>query len=321
MARMDQGLFGPDSVAWRMHADPAMLAGGMRALLVQALEPRAMAGVDQHSKFREDPWGRLRKTSLFVQRTTFGDTAEAEAACAEVRNIHDHVHGVDPVTSEHYSARDPELFLWIHAVEVHSFVIAYRSYAGRLSEEDADRYVAEMVRVAELVELPKGMAPTTMGELREYLRGVQGLQVTPAAREGLQTILSPPMPAALRPLWVVPAAAAIAILPNFARRMYGLPWFPPATMPVRVGVFALTRTMNTLLQRPPIIREARARAAADCLSSPPAAVASEPTEQRPEITPWPSPRSGPRRPPSSSSPCTRATPSASTSSGADWAAR
>ena len=66
----DQGLFGPDSVAWRLHADPVMLIGGMRALLVQALEPRAMAGVDQHSKFREDPWGRLQRTTNFVMATT-----------------------------------------------------------------------------------------------------------------------------------------------------------------------------------------------------------------------------------------------------------
>jgi uncharacterized protein (DUF2236 family) len=239
-----------------------MLAGGMRALLVQALEPRAMAGVDQHSKFREDPWGRLRRTSEFVQHTTFGDTPTAEAACAQVRHVHEHVHGVDPTTGRAYSATDPDLLLWIHAVEVESFVIAYRAFAGRLSDEDADRYVAEMVRVAELVELPTGMAPRSMAELRGYLRSVTGLQVTPAARDGLRTILSPPMPLPLRPLWLVPATAARAILPDFARRMYGLPWFPPATLPVRANVFALTRAMNAFLPRSPIIREARARVAA-----------------------------------------------------------
>ena len=259
---MDIGLFGPDSVAWRLHADPAMLAGGMRALLVQALEPRAMAGVAQHSGYRDDPWGRLQRTTGFVYATTYGDTATAERAAARVRKVHESICGFDPVSARWYRADDPDLLLWIHAVEVHSFVVAYRAYAGRLSDEDADRYVAEMVRVAELVELPRDMAPTSMGELREYFSGVTGLQVTPEAREGMRTILYPPMRLALRPLWTIPATATLAILPGFARQMYGLPWFPPATLPVRAHVFALTRLMNFVLPAPPIIRRARARLAA-----------------------------------------------------------
>jgi uncharacterized protein (DUF2236 family) len=256
---MTTGLFGPDSVAWRIHADPAMLAGGLRALLVQALEPRAMAGVDQHSKYRDDPWGRLRRTTEFVYETTYGDRAAAEAACARVRRVHEHVRGVDPATGRVYAASDADLLLWIHAVEVESFIVAYRAYAGRLGDGDADRYVAEMATVAELVELPAAMAPRSMGELHEYLRGVRGLRITPGARDGMRTILAPPMPIALRPLWLIPATATVAILPRFARRMYGLPWFPPATIPVRVNVFALTRAMNLLFPPPPIIRDARER--------------------------------------------------------------
>jgi len=256
---MDDGLFGPESVAWRLHADPAMLAGGLRALLIQALEPRAMAGVVDHSGYQADPWGRLRRTTEFVYQTTYGDTETALDACAKVRRVHERVRGFDEVSGRPYSASDPDLVLWIHAVEVHSFVAAYRAYAGRLSDEDADRYVAEMVRVAELVELPPGMAPRSMGELREYLRGVEGLAITPGARDGMRMIFAPPMPLAFRPLWLVPATATLAILPGFARRMYGLPWFPPATLGVRANVFALTRAMNVLLPRPPIIRDARER--------------------------------------------------------------
>jgi uncharacterized protein (DUF2236 family) len=262
MPAMDTGLFGPDSVAWRLHADPAMLAGGLRALLVQALEPRAMAGVDQHSRYRVDPWGRLQRTTEFVFLTTYGDHATAEAACEKVRRVHERVQGLDPTTGRWYRASDPDLLLWIHAVEVHSFVVAYRAYAGRLDDEDADRYVSEMVRVAERVELPVGMAPRTMGEVREYLRSVDGLEVTPAAREGLRMIFFPPMPLPLRPLWAIPAMATLAILPRVARRLYGLPWPAPVTLPVRANVFALTRVMNTLLPRDPIIRRARARVAA-----------------------------------------------------------
>jgi uncharacterized protein (DUF2236 family) len=221
-----------------------------------------MAGVEQHSGYQADPWGRLQRTTGFVYATTYGDTATAERAASTVRKVHEHVHGFDPVSGRWYRADDPDLLLWIHAVEVHSFVIAYRAYAGRLSDGDADRYVAEMVRVAELVELPRGMAPRSMGELREYLGDVPGLIVTPAAREGMRMIFYPPMPLALRPLWAIPATATLAILPGFARRMYGLPWFPPATLPVRANVFALTRLMNAFLPSPPIIRKARARLAA-----------------------------------------------------------
>jgi uncharacterized protein (DUF2236 family) len=258
---MDVGLFGPDSVAWRLHADPAMLAGGLRALLVQALEPRAMAVVDQHSLYRSDPWGRLQRTTEFVLSTTYGDRATAEAACEKVRKVHDRIRGVDPTTGRWYTASDPDLLLWIHAVEVHSFVAAYRAYAGRLDDVDADRYVAEMVRVAELVDLPVGMSPRSMGELREYLRGVPGLQMTPAAREGMRMIFFPPMPLALRPLWAIPATATVAILPRVALRLYGLPWIAPASLPVRANVYALTRVMNVVLPPSPIIRRARARVA------------------------------------------------------------
>ena len=137
MSTADAGIFGPDSVAWRIHADPAMLIGGLRALLVQGLEPRAMAAVDQHSAFREDPWGRLERTTKFVLATTYGDTAAAEAAAALVRKVHTHIHGVDPVTGQAYAANDPDLLLWIHAVEVESFLLAYRTYAGRITARKA----------------------------------------------------------------------------------------------------------------------------------------------------------------------------------------
>jgi uncharacterized protein (DUF2236 family) len=255
----DAGYFGPNSVAWRLHSDPVMLVGGMRALLVQALEPRAMAAVDQFGKFREDPWGRLERTSNFVLATTFGDTATADAAAATVRAVHSRIHGVDPHTGREFAANDPDLLLWIHAVEVESFVVAYRAYAGCLSRADADRYVAEMARVAELVELPPAMAPRSMREVHDYLRSVEGLAVTPAAREGLRTILAPPMPTLLRPAWAIPATAAIAILPGYARRMYGIPWFPPATIPVRAGVFGLSRVMKSVRPGHPVVRAARER--------------------------------------------------------------
>ena len=140
-----------------------MLIGGLRALLVQGLEPRAMAAVDQHSAFREDPWGRLERTTKFVLATTYGDTAAAEAAAALVRRVHTHIHGVDPVTGRAYSANDPDLLLWIHAVEVESFLLVYRTYAGRITARKATGTSARWRGVAEMVELPPGQRAAHRG--------------------------------------------------------------------------------------------------------------------------------------------------------------
>jgi len=256
----DAGLFGPDSVTWRIHGDPSMLIGGLRSLLVQALNPRAMAGVDQHSDFRVDPWGRLRRTSAYVAATTFGDTAEAEAAGAMVRAVHRRVVGTDPHTGLAYSAADPDLLAWVHIVEVHSFLVAYRRYGGRISDVDADRYVAEMVRAAELVGLSPDDVPHDLADLRARLQAAP-LELSDAAVRGMRFIMAPPMPALARPLYAIPSAAAVSLLPRKVRRLYGLPWFPPADPAVRLTTYSLLRAMNLALPGPPALRDARARLA------------------------------------------------------------
>jgi uncharacterized protein (DUF2236 family) len=259
---MDTGLFGPGSVTWRIHADPCSLVGGLRALIIQALNPLAMAAVEQHSDFRTDPWGRLRRTSEFVTTTIFGDRASALAAGARIRAIHRRVRGIDSVTGLPYRADDPELLLWIHAVEVHSFYYAYRCFGGRLSDRDGDRYVREMVASAELVGLHAEDVPQSLDELRVYLRGYGKLCVTPAARDGLKLVLSPPAPLAGRMAWAVPAAATISILPRRVRDLYGLPWVPLADPALRLGVYSLCRALNVLVPPAPPVREALARARA-----------------------------------------------------------
>jgi uncharacterized protein (DUF2236 family) len=257
----DVGYFGPDSVAWRLHRDPALLVGGLRALLIQALEPRAMAGVAQFSQFREDPWGRLERTSAFVSTVVFGSRAEADALGARVRKIHGSVRGFDAF-GRHYTADDPELLMWIHAVEVHSFVDAYRRFSAPLSNADADRYVDEMAISGELVGIEPAVLPRSMSDLREYFATVRGLAVTPEAIEGLKFIVAPPMPLALRPLWTVPVLGAFATLPRFARQMYNVPWPAVATPPLRASLWALGRIANRILPGPPAYRDAIARLSA-----------------------------------------------------------
>ena len=252
----DFGLFGPNSVAWRLHQHPCMLIGGLRALVIQALNPLAMAAVAQHSDFRTDPWGRLRRTSEYVTTTIFGDTATAQAAGARVRALHRRVRGVDEVTGRTYSADDPELLLWIHAVEVDSFLAAYRRYGDGLSDADADLYAKEMVRSAELVGLHEEGVPHTEREVHEHLAGVKNLCVTPAAREGLRLVLNPPARLPGRLAWAVPATAAVALLPPEVRTLYGLPWFEPADPVVTLSITALCRTLKLLVPPPAPVRHA-----------------------------------------------------------------
>ena len=259
MRQEDLGLFGPGSITWKIHSEPCTLVGGLRALLIQALNPVAMAAVSQHSDYRDDPWARFRRTSEFVMTSVFGSTEQVESAASRVRAIHKRISGTDEVTGRAYRADDPDLLLWVHAVEVHSFLTAYRRYGKRLSDEEADLYVAEMVRAAELVGLHSEDVPARLADLRDYLRA-QELVITPAAKEGLRFILAPPMPLPLRPLWLLPATAAVAILPERVRKLYGLPWVAPADPALRVSTAALFRVMGALLPPPPPIRAAYARA-------------------------------------------------------------
>src|SRR5215472_15641880 len=150
----DDGFFGPASVAWRISGDLTAPVAGLRALIIQALHPLAMAGVDQHSNWRADPVGRLAATSAYVSTITFGERAGAERAAARVRRIHERVTGVDPVTGQEYSASDPALLLWVHAALVDSNLAARELFGIPTSADDADRYVEEMVVAAELVGVP-----------------------------------------------------------------------------------------------------------------------------------------------------------------------
>src|ERR1700752_3569270 len=176
----DDGFFGPASVAWRVSTDLASPVAGLRSLLMQALHPLAMAGVDQHSGWRRDPVGRLAATLAYLTTITFGDPAAAAHAAGRGRGIHDHVRGTDAVTGRPYAAGDPALLLWVHAALVDS-VLAARSLVGTaLPAADSNRYVAEMVTAAELTGVPRRLVPSNVPELDLYIASVRpGLCCTP----------------------------------------------------------------------------------------------------------------------------------------------
>lgn len=245
MATVDEpGLFDPDGVTWRIHQDSSMLVGGLRALFLQTMHPLAMAGVDQHSSYREDAMGRLARTSTYVGITTYGTRDDAVHAIAEVRRVHQRVVGTAP-DGRPYSANDPHLLTWVHHTLVDSFLRAYQRYGGRpLGRGDADSYVDEMAVMGELWRAEP--AARSVDDLRDYFAGIRGeLHATTAARRTARWLTIAPVPLPARPAYAVIAPAAVGLLPGWARRDLRLP-MPPAFEPlvVRPAAFALIRTLD-----------------------------------------------------------------------------
>ena len=259
----DDGLFGPASVAWQVSADLAPPVAGLRALLMQALHPLAMAGVDQHSGWRRDPVGRLAATSAYLATITFGTRAAAAAAAARVRRVHDHVRGVDAVTGRAYAAGDPALLLWVHAALVQSSLAAGQAFGTALSADDRDRYVAEMMVAAELVGVPRLLIPASVAELDRYVASVRPeLRCTPAARESMAYLLDPPgLDQELAGFWQDVRDGAIAVLPEWAREMYGYaaPQPPPLASGRRTEIRQSLGVLDALFLSEPGVLEARQR--------------------------------------------------------------
>jgi len=232
----DDGFFGPGSVTWRLHADLSVPVSGLRSLLLQALHPLAMAGVDQHSQWRDDPAARFASTAAYVLTTTYGDRAAARAAALRVRKIHEYVRGVDPVTGKPYAAGDPALLTWVHAAQVESVLAAAARYGMTLTPAEQDQYVAEMTAAAELVGVPAasfadGGAPASVAELGAYFEAVRPSLATSRSTEDTAAYLiaMPDVEPELAEVWEALAAAAVASLPDWARAMYGFGDARPAS--------------------------------------------------------------------------------------------
>ena len=256
----DDGLFGPASVTWRMSADLASPVAGLRSLLMQALHPLAMAGVDQHSGWRRDPVGRLAATMAYLATITFGDRAAAMQAAARVRRIHDHVRGTDAATGRPYAAGDPALLLWVHGALVNSVLAAGSLVGTALSASDSNRYVAEMVTAAELTGVPRPLVPSNVPELDLYIASARpGLRCTPAATESMAHLLDPPgLDEDTAEIWQDVRDAAIAVLPRWARQMYGF-GAPTLTPGRRTEIRQSLGVLDAMFLGQPGVLEARQR--------------------------------------------------------------
>ena len=259
----DDGFFGPASVTWRMSADLALPVAGLRSLLMQALHPLAMAGVDQHSGWRRDPVARLAATSAYLTTVTFGDQDAALRAAARVRRIHAHVRGTDAVTGRAYAAGDPALLLWVHASLVDSVLAAGSLVGISLSAGDSDRYVAEMVAAAELVGVPRSLVPSSVPALDLYIASVRpGLRCTPAAAESMALLLDPPgLDQDVAEIWQDIRDAAVAALPRWARQLYGYRTPRPMTPDRQTEIRQSLGVLDAMFLGQPDVLEARQRVA------------------------------------------------------------
>jgi len=254
----DLGLYSPESVVWKIHSDPSMVVGGIRALLQQALHPVAMDGVAKNSNFREDTWGRLERTGNYVATLSFATRAEAEKLAARVRSVHTKL-GLD----------DPHLLLWVHMSLVDSFVDVARRSGLPLAPQDLDQYVLEMVTFAELVGINTDSVPKNMQELKTYFEDIAPeLEASDDAKRTALFLAVPPMPNAIRfatpagPAWATLSALATAALPQWARKLYAIPALPGHDAVTNAALVATRSTLKLLPEnifQPPILKEARTR--------------------------------------------------------------
>lgn len=221
--RCDDGLFGPGSVAWKVHGDvTTMMVGGVAALLMQMLHPSVLAGVWDHSGFRDDMHGRLRRTARFIAMTTYGSRVQAEQAIERVREVHRRVAGKLPDGTP-YSANDPDLLAWVHVTETYCFLEAWKRYAEpAMKAAEQDRYFREMREVA--TRLGAHDVPASRSDAIAHMRARQHeLAVSDRSREVITLLLDPGLQEmALMPLQRMTAQAAVDLLPRWARRMHGL---------------------------------------------------------------------------------------------------
>ncbi|MDH4742789.1 DUF2236 domain-containing protein [Sphingomonas sp. CBMAI 2297] len=241
----EESLFGARSVVWRVHGDvTTMMVGGVAALLLQMLHPAVLAGVWDHSAFRGDMLGRLRRTARFIAVTTYGSAEEAGAAIARVREVHTRVKGVLPDGTP-YAADDPRLLAWVHVTEAVSFLDAWMRYAEPgMPMADQDRYFADFARIAEA--LGTDPIPRSRAEADALIAAMRPeLLVDARTREVARMVLDQPAPSlAVAPVQALTFGAAVDLLPGWARTMHGLSGAGLATPALRIGTRGVARTLR-----------------------------------------------------------------------------
>ena len=251
----DTGLCGPGSVSWKAIGDVSVFVGAIRALLIQAAHPEAVAGVDEHSRYRDDPMGRLNRTAFYVTSATFGAMPEVEEAVERVRAAHQGVSGTSH-RGMAYDATMPELAAWVHNTLTESFLVSYREFGLGLTEAEADQFVVEQSPVGAM--LGAAPLPQTAAELHTWVRTNPALAPSPGMRAAVDFLRQPPLPARQRFGYAVLMHGAISTMPPELTGVLGLKARPGA----RPGATTLLRFLRWGLRNSPSWRAALDRCGA-----------------------------------------------------------
>jgi uncharacterized protein (DUF2236 family) len=228
----DPGLFGPESVTWRVNREGVLLLGGGAAIIMQVAHPLVGAGVAEHSDYREDPWGRLYRTLDITTSIVFGSRPKAHEASERLRTVHKKVHGLTtedggkyPAGTK-YSANDPKLGMWVHATLVDTSMQVYAAYVGSLSHAEKLRYYEEQKRLGEMFGVPVERQPETLAEFYEYFERMveEELAVTSALEDVVDATMRPDLPFVARPLVEALNLTTVSLLPPQLRKDLGLEW-------------------------------------------------------------------------------------------------
>ena len=240
----DEALFEKDSPIRLVHADiVGMMVGGIRGLLLQMLHPHALQGVLDHSNFRADMHGRLRRTARFIAVTTFGHRDDAMAGIERVNRIHAKVGGTLPDGTP-YEATNPRTLAWVHVAEATSFLAGYlRHVRPEMPGSEQDEYYRQFAVIARA--LGADPAPLDRREAEALFRELRGdLQTSPAAREVAQLVLTQKPEGSPPAVQAMLGAEAVALLPPFARSMLGLERPGLASIPARAATWGMGRTLR-----------------------------------------------------------------------------
>ncbi len=229
----DSGLYGPDSMAWKIGREVVVLLGGSRAILMQLAHPLVAMGVSRHSSYMSDPFGRAVRTFMHGEWLMFGSLEKAHKAAREINHLHKGVHGTLPIEAgafrpgTPYDARYPELLLWVHATLVDTLLLCYDLFIGPLTLAEQDEYYQQSKLEARLLGLLPQDMPGSVDDLRAYVHDVvhsNTLAATPHARRLAQQVLFPPAPTILRPAMHLNYQLTCALLPQPVREIYGIEW-------------------------------------------------------------------------------------------------
>ena len=222
--RGDPGLFGPGSVSWRIIGDVSAFAGGIRALLIQAAHPEVVAGVDEHSRYREDPLGRLSRTSAYVTATTYGAMPEVEAAVAVVKRAHTGVAGTSH-RERSYAASNAAHAAWVHNALTDSFLQTYQRYGPEpLDRADADRFVREQAEIGRM--LFADPLPSTARDLADWVADHPDVGPSPGMGRAVEFLSDPPLSPGQKAGYRMLMAAAVETMPRRIVDLLGLPRMP-----------------------------------------------------------------------------------------------